>query len=381
MGNHYISDWEEIKVRMEQWWHGENSDSPIMLIQTPKSDALATSMMNDRWVKSSSGSFKDGRTLEESGSGTSWKDYWTDFDCLMKRYTKLFEANCYHAETYPRFFANLGVASLAVFLGCEPTFTQETIWYKHVFETIQEAVIHLDKDNPWLKWSLETTRKAKIYAKGDFMVGIPDLTEHLDVLASLFDTQELLFHMLDYPDEIQFLLQKVQEVWKAVYLMHYDIIKEKDGFSNYGPFQLLGKGKIAKLQCDMSAMISPDMFNEFAMPYLKDQTEWLDKSLYHLDGVDAVKHLDRILGLEDLNALQWTPGAGNSDGGDAQWDFIYEKALNAGKQIYALVSPSNITRFIKRFGCKGVYIVTSVANEQAAAGMIKDVSSLIKKTK
>lgn len=32
MGNYYVSDWKEIKVNMEQWWHGENSDFPVLII-------------------------------------------------------------------------------------------------------------------------------------------------------------------------------------------------------------------------------------------------------------------------------------------------------------------------------------------------------------
>ena len=116
-------------------------------------------------------------------------------------------------------------------------------------------------------------------------------------------------------------------------------------------------------------MISKDMFAEIALPYLREQTQWLDKSMYHLDGVDAIKHLDSVLSLENLNALQWTPGAGQPDGGDETWDFIYEKALDHEKSIYALVAPWNIPRFVKKFGKKGVYIVT-MAKDQAMADAI-----------
>ena len=55
------------------------------------------------------------------------------------------------------------------------------------------------------------------------------------------------------------------------------------------------------------------------MPSLQQQCQKLDYTLYHLDGPDAIKHLDALMEIEELDALQWTPGAGKPDGGDELW--------------------------------------------------------------
>ncbi|MEA5010462.1 MAG: hypothetical protein VB100_01930 [Angelakisella sp.] len=373
MENMYQIDWQQTKHQFDLWWHQQNQNRPLISIKAPKTKGCFQTE-NDKWVESSG----DSTPAKEVSSGATEQDYdsyWLDFDRIMQRNKDVFDHSYFTGETFPRMFANLGVASLAVFLGCKPLFAKDTIWYEYVLNDPESALLKLNNDNPWLKWSLETTKRAKEAAQDNFKVGIPDLCEHMDVLSSLFNTQDLLFHMLDYEDEILRLTQEVQNHWFDVYERHYNIVKEPDGYCCYGPFQLLGQGKTAKLQCDMSAMIGKDMFDQFALPFLRQQTEWLDNSLYHLDGPDALKHLDSVLSLEKLSALQWTPGAGNSDGGDEAWDFIYEKALNAGKSIFALVSPKNIRRFTKRFGHQGIFIMTSAADRQEADEIMALLSS------
>ena len=88
----------------------------------------------------------------------------------------------------------------------------------------------------------------------------------------------------------------------------------------------MGSGKCAKVQCDFCALISPLHFREFVKPSLEKQWSLLDSSLYHLDGPDEIKHLYALMEIEDLKALQFTPGAGNPDGGSLLWYPIYDKA-------------------------------------------------------
>ena len=374
MAIHFCGNWDEIKQHHERWWNAENSDRPLLAIQAPAVRGVY-SPAADRWARSSIG---ENEPMQTQMTPEACERYWTDFDTVLNRYLALFE--CYHftAETYPRMFANLGVANLALFLGGVPIFNEDTIWYKHVFEDIEAADIAFDKANKWLKWSLEYTKFAVGQANGRYLVGIPDINEHLDVLSCLFNSEQVMYDLLDHPDDVHRLLRKIQSAWFESYDLHSALCTDGDGFCNYGPFQLLGKGKVGKLQCDVSAMFSIDMFDEFALPYLKDQANYLDKSLYHLDGVDALKHLDSVLSIQSLTALQWTPGAGKLDGGDECWDSLYQKALDAGKNIYALVAPQNLARFIKKFGSRGVYIVTGALDGAQGEELVQMVGALAK---
>ena len=58
------------------------------------------------------------------------------------------------------------------------------------------------------------------------------------------------------------------------------------------------------------------------------------------------------------------------DGGDESWDFIYDKVLDADKQIYALVCPRHIERFVKRYGGAGEYIMAQVTSPEMADSLV-----------
>jgi len=68
--------------------------------------------------------------------------------------------------------------------------------------------------------------------------------------------------------------------------------------------------RLAQMQCDLSVMISPEMFNCFAMPELEELCDFLDYPVYHFDGQEQIRHLDSLLSLKKLRAIQWTPVAG-----------------------------------------------------------------------
>lgn len=129
----------------------------------------------------------------------------------------------------------------------------------------------------------------------------------------------------------------------------------------------MGSGKCAKVQCDFCALISPLHFREFVKPSLEKQCSLLDSSLYHLDGPDEIKHLDALMEIEDLKALQFTPGAGNPDGGSLLWYPIYDKVKAAGKSIWVNISDGSFSdwvqsadRLINTYGSESMYIIFPV---------------------
>lgn len=110
--------------------------------------------------------------------------------------------------------------------------------------------------------------------------------------------------------------------------------------------------------------MNPAQFKEFVLESLRRQTESLDHTIYHLDGPDAIKHLDALLTLEQLNVIQWTHGAGKPDGLWEGWyEPIYEKALAAGKSLLLFVADGEadrwiegIDRLVNRFGTRGLFL-------------------------
>ncbi|MDF1515228.1 MAG: cobalamin-binding protein, partial [Anaerolineae bacterium] len=170
----------------------------------------------------------------------------------------------------------------------------------------------------------------------------------------------------------------IQKVWETnqvffeAYDRIYDIIKLEDGSSVFGAFHLWGPGKVAKVQCDTSAMFSPAMFETFVVPALTAQCTWLDYSMFHLDGHQCIKHLELLLAIDSLDAIEWTPDPQVPSGGHPRWYPMYRRILEAGKSVQAIgVKPEEVIPLLDALGGKGMYIMTRFEDREQAEKMQK----------
>ena len=109
-----------------------------------------------------------------------------------------------------------------------------------------------------------------------------------------------------------------------------------------------------KDQCDFSYMISPEMFDEFCRPELEATCRRLGRSIYHLDGVGQLPHLNSILEIEDLDGVQWVPGDGKPP--QSQWPEVYEKIHRAGKNSQLWDGFDGLDNIIAHIGSgKGIH--------------------------
>ncbi len=98
-----------------------------------------------------------------------------------------------------------------------------------------------------------------------------------------------------------------------------------------GWIQAYCEGKYTPVQIDFICMISTEMFREFLLDALVEECEFLDRSIYHLDGPDSLHHLDTLLEIDSLDAIQWVPGA--NTGPLYQWMPYLKRIQEAGKGL------------------------------------------------
>jgi len=282
------------------------------------------------------------------------------------------------ADILPISVTDMGPGSLALFLGSEPGFSEETVWFN---PCIQDCIrpedlpsLQFNESNEWWQLTERTLRACADLAKDKYLVGCPDLIENVDILASLREPQTLLIDMIERPEWVEEKVAEINQVWFEAFQRIYDIIKLPDGSSAFGAFRIWGPGKTAKIQCDASAMFSPEMFRRFVVPSLAAQCEWLDNAVYHLDGTQALCHLDALLEIESLDAVEWTPQAGIAGGGHPRWFDLYLKILDAGKSVQAVgVQQGEIIPLLDAIGSKGLYIMTSFSTPEEAERVLKEV--------
>ena len=236
------------------------------------------------------------------------------------------------ADILPVANTQLGPGSLAAILGGVFEGGEDTIWIHPDPDFNDEIVFNPEHPNWILHKELLKACKAK--ANGHYYVGMPDLMEGLDVLAALKGTDKVLLDTVMQPEVLEQQMQQINDIYFKVFDELYDIIREGDEmafcyFSSWAP------GKMSKLQSDISTMISEDDYRRFVQPFIREQCQKIDYTLYHLDGVGAMHHLPALLEIEELNAIQWTPGVGEPQGGSPKWYDLYKKILAGGKSIMA----------------------------------------------
>ena len=105
------------------------------------------------------------------------------------------------------------------------------------------------------------------------------------------------------------------------------------------------------------------------MPALEEESSYLDHCCYHLDGPDALVHLDDILSIKGIDAIQWIPGEGNPP--QVEWLDLLKKIQNAGKGLHILASPEEVKVFHKALRPEGVIYDIQASSKQEAEDLLK----------
>ncbi|NQU39799.1 MAG: hypothetical protein HQ523_07590 [Lentisphaerae bacterium] len=267
--------------------------------------------------------------------------------------------------------ADIGPGSLALFLGSEPGFSPETVWFEPSIHEVAEPEslppLTFDEGSHWWQVTETTCRSCAKLARGKYLTGCPDLVENIDIISALRDPQTLMMDMIERPEWVDQKVMEINQAFFTAYQRIYDIIKLPDGSACFGAFGLWGPGKTAKVQCDACAMFSPAMFERFVVPALTQQCEWLDCSMYHLDGTQCIDKLDHLLSIDALDAIEWTPQAGIEDGGDPRWYEMYHRILDGGKSLQAIdVTLDELEPLLDEIGPCGVYVRMDTRSQMEA---------------
>ena len=354
----FKDNWDDTIQRFDAWFHNKPCDRPLMSV----------------WVMREEGDYLSERIPEEPFD--SPEDMYLNAD---KHFAKMFNMLCREfkpmAEAFPEFSMNLGAGSMALYLGGEPVFAPDTLWFKHFAEDYKTALpLRFDPENKWWKKHLEIlNRQVELCRNTDIAVCIPDIIENIDILSAIRNPQDCCFDLYDNPDDVKRALDDISRLYPVYYDAVYNMVKRKDNSSAYTSFKIIGPGKTAKIQCDFAALMSPEHFTEFILPSLESQCAYLDNTVFHLDGPECFPHVDALMSIEKLGALQWTPGTRNPDAGEECWFDLYKKVRNAQKGLwiglYAYPPEDAVAaadRIVRKFGHKGLYFIFPYMNQKQA---------------
>ena len=327
------SNWDETKRRWDSYWKRDVKGVPLMCIVAEKPGAVDPAVQAELRSKDMFDKYRDAKRIYE-------------------RYKYFVQTHEFLADSFPNVSLDFGPGSVAAYLGSDIEFKPDTVWFTDcVDEWEGYKPLAFDPENKWFKEHIQLFKDVKKLTGDEFYLAIPDLMENIDVLASLRGAQNTIYDMMDEPEEVEERIKQVQDVYFKYYDSFFDLCaRDEDGVKSscYTVFQIWGRGRTVKLQCDFSAMMSPKQFRTFIQPALDGQSRHVDNVLYHLDGPDAIKHLPALMEIKGIDALQWTAGSYNPDGTHEQWFDIYDQARKAGKALWVQVYSGGVDEWIKR---------------------------------
>lgn len=354
----FKDNYAETEQRFGAFFHGEKTERPLLNIMTPRT-----------------GRFKIDAGPMEILPFDSAEDQYTNTD---KNYARCFNYNLMYrprAEAFPNFSMNLGAGSMALYLGSEPVFRPDTVWFGKVCKPYEALLpLRFDGNNRWWQTHLGIVRRQKELAEEtDIMICMPDLIENLDILASLRGSEELCFDLYDRPGEVKKALDDIAALYPVYHDKMYDYTVSSRGSAAYTAFSIMGKGKTLKLQCDFSALIGSEMFGELVLPSLRQQCGFANNTMFHLDGPECIRHVKSLMTIDGLGALQWTPGAKNPPAGDECWDDLYGTVIGHGRGLWLGLydygteeAVARADRLVRKFGSANFYFLFGSMSEKEA---------------
>jgi len=300
---------------------------------------------------------------------------WFDIGARFDYEEDVIKRTTYLKDAFPSVFTNFGPGTLAACIGGSFECSADTIWFDQnpIISDMEDLPpIELNKESEMWKAVEGFTTTFCQNAKGRYYTSMSDIGVGLDLIAALRGTNELLYDLYDTPDAVINLDTKIRDFWKTKFTYMHNITKPyQHGMTNWMP--LWCEGRFYPLQCDFAAMISPGMFKEFAIPTLQNLTEFLDHSVFHLDGVSMIQHLNLLLELPRLDAVQWTAGAGNPDELNEDWYDLYKQVQKAGKNV-VLFAPSNVEnteKLLKAVNPHQLFLLSYAPDEYTAKAVVE----------
>jgi hypothetical protein len=205
-----------------------------------------------------------------------------------------------------------------------------------------------------------------------FITGMTDWHPGGDAIAALRDPANLAMDMIQNVDEVRALLERLEDDYFRIYDRFCRKLRAAgQPISTWTP--LVCDCKYYVPSNDFSIMISSEMFDDVFLPGIVRECQFLDRSIYHLDGPGALRHLDSLLAIPELDALQWVFGAGNE--GFCRWIDVYQRAQTAGKGVQVICALDEVTAVMDTLDPHGLFLqISGVGSRGVAEKLLRDLA-------
>jgi hypothetical protein len=292
-----------------------------------------------------------------------------NFQPIIDQMLRYCETHEFLGDSLPFFVVEWGPDTFSSYLGCDLNFSTGTSWAVPFVEDWDDVEIRFDRNNKWWRLTEDIVRAARPHFDGRMLINAPCLVANLDSLAAMRSSEKLLTDLYECPGKVKRALDAVCRAQAEILdafaeLLDYDTLGSINNTGMYSP------GWTTRPQCDISCMISAEMFREFAAPCLEREIEKMTGVEYHLDGADAAHHIEALCEMKKMDVIAWQPTTGTLDRSPeaTAWrEATFKKIDDLGKGLTRLWPEfADIKRLWQEYKTRKLYFV-AWANSKAEA--------------
>jgi len=353
----YIDGYENDFAIFNKWWNGEDIGRCLISISAPINDGESPPPLPEKP-----------------------EDRWLDLEYIKAAADYQIRHTFFGGDAVPIWHGGYaGNDSIPAFLGCNVVLDESTGWWQPVIadgalSSHLPEKLNIKENNKWWNNSQQMHNIANECAAGKAVPSVPAIGGPGDVLSALRSNEKLLFDMIEEPETVKKFEDYLIEIWIKVYSHYYELHKEASfgGSSNFF-FGLWAPGTFYIPSNDFSYMISTEMYERVFLDAMTRQINFLDYSLFHVDGIEAFRHVDMLCSIKKLTALQILPGAGKPS--PLRYMDVLKKVQRAGKGLHITIPPNEVKTALETLSHKGLIVATYCETAEEADELVKFVNS------
>jgi len=307
-----------------------------------------------------------------AGPWATAEERWLDVEFQIRTFVESLETAPWRGETFPVFWPNLSAVVYNLFLGQEADFDAVTAWSRPCIDDLHDLPeLRIEWDGKYFRTVEALTRRALELADGQFFVGYTDMYAGIDCTLGLRGMEAMCLDLVRHPAALKRLIDLAWAEYPQVY-RHFDKILKGHRQPSVTWMNLPSSDTFNVLACDFATGISTGHFDEFCMPVIRREAELFRHNVFHLDGPGVARHIDSILTLPKVAAVQWVQGYGR-DRPIMQWVPLIEKIQEAGKSVIVDLQPGELEPFMAAVDPAGMmlWIPAAPADQERVLETVK----------
>jgi hypothetical protein len=192
----------------------------------------------------------------------------------------------------------------------------------------------------------------------------------MDCAAAWRGTENLCFDLILDPGMVNQLMKLSTEHFLSVY-DDFDAKLKAAGMPSATWMNIpIPNGRVHIPSNDFSFMISPEQFEEFALPTLQEEVKTMTHNIFHVDGKGVAKHIDNILDVKEVKAIQWVQGMGDDYPIMQHIPFI-KRVQSKGASIIVDLDKKDLDAFMSEVSPVGIFLWVATESKEEEETIIK----------